>query len=274
MRSIRIAALALGCATTAMALPEPAPAANKLSFEWATATPTTSFTLGGRVKFGFKLRGSGTRDLRVEVVKPGYGKIRWWHLRDVPAGVRSAAYWKGFNLRGKPVKAGRYYFRVRHPGGRKVPLKGVRGRRSFKRFPYVFPVRGAHGYGGASARFGAPRSGHSHQGHDVFARCRTPLVAPRAGWISHRGYQGAAGHYMVLKMRRTGFEAVFMHLARRATYAQGTAVPTGHPIGYLGESGNAQGCHLHFELWRKPGWYKGGSPFDPLPLLRRWDSWS
>src|SRR5437764_8421179 len=29
-----------------------------------------------------------------------------------------------------------------------------------------FPVAGAHDYGGPGARFGAPRSGHTHQGQD------------------------------------------------------------------------------------------------------------
>jgi murein DD-endopeptidase MepM/ murein hydrolase activator NlpD len=42
----------------------------------------------------------------------------------------------------------------------------------------------------------------------------------------------------------------------------------------VGDSGNAQGCHLHFELWGAPGWYDGGDPFDPLPALQAWDSWS
>jgi hypothetical protein len=274
MRSIRVAASALACSAVVVALPEPAVAANTLNFEWATASPSRHFILGGRVKFGFKLRGAGTRTLTVEVVKPGYGKIRSWNLRSVPTGVRRAVHWKGFNLRKKPVKAGRYYFRVRHPSGEKVRLKDVRGKRSFRSFPYVFPIRGTHGYGGSSARFGAPRSGHSHQGQDVFARCGATLVAPRAGRVYFRGYQSAAGHYMVLTMQHSPFQAVFMHLARRASYAKGTRVPTGHPIGFVGESGNAQGCHLHFELWRNPGWYQGGAPFDPLPLLRRWDSWT
>ena len=274
MRSIRIAALAVACSAATVAVPKPAAAANTLNFEWATAAPSRHFVLGGRVRFGFKLRGAGTRTLTVEVVKPGYGKIRSWELSSVPAGVRTAVYWKGFNLSGKPVKAGRYFFRVRHPNGQVVRLKEVRGKRSFRSFPYVFPIRATHGYGGASARFGAPRDGHTHQGQDVFASCRAPLVAPRAGRVYYRGYQAAAGHYLVLEMQHSPFEAVFMHLAEQAPYGRGARVATGQRIGLVGESGNAQGCHLHFELWRNPGWYKGGSPFDPLSVLSRWDSWS
>ena len=40
------------------------------------------------------------------------------------------------------------------------------------------------------------------------------------------------------------------------------------------ESGAPDGCHLHLEMWSAPGWYEGGSPFDPLPSLQAWDSWS
>ena len=49
-------------------------------------------------------------------------------------------------------------------------------------------------------------------------------------------------------------------------------VRTGQPIGIVGETGDAIGCHLHFEIWAAPGWYEGGSPIDPLPYLERWDA--
>ena len=51
--------------------------------------------------------------------------------------------------------------------------------RNFSMRSSVFPVRGAYDFGGSEARFGAGRSGHSHQGQDVFAACGTPLVFPR-----------------------------------------------------------------------------------------------
>jgi murein DD-endopeptidase MepM/ murein hydrolase activator NlpD len=51
-------------------------------------------------------------------------------------------------------------------------------------------------------------------------------------------------------------------------------VHTGQMIGRVGDSGNAQGCHLHYEMWDAPGWYDGGDAFDPLRFLKLWDGWS
>ena len=58
-----------------------------------------------------------------------------------------------------------------------------------------------------------------------------------------------------------------MHLREAALVDQGDQVRTGQLIGYVGDTGRAAGCHLHFEVWTAPGWYSGGSPFDPLPNL-------
>ena len=62
-----------------------------------------------------------------------------------------------------------------------------------------------------------------------------------------------------------------MHLKAPALVEKGERVRTGQPIGYVGDTGDARGCHLHFEMWSGPGWYSGGSPFDPLPDLLSWD---
>lgn len=136
---------------------------------------------------------------------------------------------------------------------------------------HVFPVRGRHDFGGAGARFGSGRGGRSHQGHDVFARCGTPLVAARGGRVQFRGSHRAAGHYVVIDGARTGLDYAYMHLASRTPFRVGDRLRTGQRIGAVGDSGNAHGCHLHFELWSAPGWYEGGRPIDPLRALRTWD---
>jgi murein DD-endopeptidase MepM/ murein hydrolase activator NlpD len=62
-----------------------------------------------------------------------------------------------------------------------------------------------------------------------------------------------------------------MHLREAALVNEGDRVRTGEPIGCVGDTGSADGCHLHLELWGEPGWYAGGQPFDPLPSLLAWD---
>jgi murein DD-endopeptidase MepM/ murein hydrolase activator NlpD len=134
----------------------------------------------------------------------------------------------------------------------------------------VFPVRGPHDFGGAGARFGAGRSGHIHQGQDVMASCGTKLVSAMAGRVQYRAYQGAAGNYVVIDTKGSAVDLVYMHLAAPALVGAGDRVGAGQRIGEVGETGNAEGCHLHFEYW-KGDWYGGGKPVDPLAYLRAWD---
>jgi murein DD-endopeptidase MepM/ murein hydrolase activator NlpD len=145
---------------------------------------------------------------------------------------------------------------------------------SFQLYGFILPVRGPHDYGSAGARFGAPRSGHTHQGQDVLADCGTPLVAARGGRVQYAGYEGSAGNYIVIDGKATGRDFVYMHLRSPALFKEGQTVHTGQRIGDVGETGDATGCHLHFEMWSPPGWYEGGAPFDPLPYLKKWDSYS
>lgn len=128
----------------------------------------------------------------------------------------------------------------------------------------VFPVAGPHQYWDG---FGA---GRHHQGVDVGARCRTPVVAAMAGRISFRDYEGAAGNYVVIDVKGSNAELGYMHLIEPAHVRKGQFVNAGQPIGFVGETGRATGCHLHFEYWIGR-WWRGGSPVDPMPYLKRWD---
>jgi murein DD-endopeptidase MepM/ murein hydrolase activator NlpD len=135
----------------------------------------------------------------------------------------------------------------------------------------VFPVQGAHTYGEGAARFGAGRSGHSHEGQDVMADCGTPVVAARGGVVKQSTYQYAAGNYVVIDDPLTGEAQMYAHFREPAFVGRGDRVEAGEQIGIVGDTGDATACHLHFELWTAPGWYEGGSPIDPYATLKRWE---
>jgi murein DD-endopeptidase MepM/ murein hydrolase activator NlpD len=135
----------------------------------------------------------------------------------------------------------------------------------------IFPVQGAYTLGGDGARFGAPRRGHSHQGQDIIAAEGTPVVSPRAGFVTWRAYQAeGAGHYVVVRADDAR-DYVFMHLQDGSIAVEkGQGVAAGEPIGAVGATGRADGAHLHFEIWPH-GWFADGSePIDPLPDLLAW----
>jgi murein DD-endopeptidase MepM/ murein hydrolase activator NlpD len=139
----------------------------------------------------------------------------------------------------------------------------------------AFPVPGPHTFGGADSRFGAPRSGHIHQGQDVAASCGRKLSVVETGQVTVNAYQASgAGYYVVLHGGLSGTDSVYMHLQRPSWAPVGTTVYAGQQIGRVGDTGNSQGCHLHFERWSPPGWFVGGAAFDPLPELLYWDSYS
>ena len=197
------------------------------------------------------------------------GVYRRWTLDDVAPRERQSITWNG-KRDGHQVPNGEYFFRVRDDGGRKADRAHSKGDRRFGVFDHRFPVRGRHTYGDGVG------AGRGHMGQDVFARCGTKLRAARGGrvqWVDNQ--RGGAGHYLVIDGRGTRLDYVYMHLKGRAPLREGERVKTGERIGRVGRSGNATGCHLHFELWSAPGWFDGGHHLRSVTRkLRKWDSWS
>ncbi|MGI8593931.1 MAG: M23 family metallopeptidase [Solirubrobacteraceae bacterium] len=134
----------------------------------------------------------------------------------------------------------------------------------------VLPIQGSFSYGDG---FGAPRpGGRKHRGQDMAADQGTPVVSPRAGKVTTRGYQGdGAGYYLVIADAGSDLSYVFMHLeAGSLRVEEGNSVQRGERIASVGSTGSSTGPHLHFEIW-KGGWYSGGEAIDPLPYLKRWE---
>jgi hypothetical protein len=135
----------------------------------------------------------------------------------------------------------------------------------------VFPVAGVHNFGGADARFGAPRGNHTHQGQDVMSSEGTPVLAPLAGTITWTSYQaGGAGYYAV--EHTAAFDFMFAHCQSGSLAVKAEQpVSAGQAVCHLGQTGDATTPHLHFEMW-VGGWQaRAGHPIDPLPYLQAWE---
>jgi murein DD-endopeptidase MepM/ murein hydrolase activator NlpD len=229
-------------------------------------------------------RAGGPLLVRVDVVRLADGLSVFQHERVVEPGAVQTVRWSGRATGGVALDGG-YEFRVAvgdavarsrtagsSPGGAAPegapPPPGSASVGRFTLVGAVFPVRGEHGFGERSARFGG---GRGHEGQDIMAACGTPLVAARGGVVVFRARHARAGNYLVIHDPLTGQDHMYAHLRRRPLVKKGQRVETGQPIGVVGDTGSASACHLHFELWTAPGWYEGGAPVDPLPALRRWD---
>jgi murein DD-endopeptidase MepM/ murein hydrolase activator NlpD len=137
----------------------------------------------------------------------------------------------------------------------------------------VFPVVGAHNFGGPENRFGAPRDGYTHQGQDVLTAEGTPVVVPLAGTITSTSYQAGGAGYYAVEHTGVGFDFMFAHCeANSLAVSAGQVVSAGQALCKAGETGDATAPHLHFEMW-VGGWQApGGEPIDPLPYLQAWEA--
>jgi murein DD-endopeptidase MepM/ murein hydrolase activator NlpD len=286
------AANAMSKATAPIAiLPPPPPAPNPvlsivpglrsdsaLRIETGTSRTRAYVDALRAVTFSYRVTGALGTSPTVDLVRASDGvAVKSWAPEAVPSGEVQSISWDG-RLGRSSAKPGRYSFRLTAASAAGAEVRtaqaGEAERDAFDLYDNMFPIRGRHDFGGPAGRFGAGRAGHRHQGQDTFAKCGTPLVAARGGTIKFKQYHAAAGNYVVINAAGTGVDYVYMHLAEPTPFRPGDRVYTGQRIGSVGDTGDADGCHLHLELWTPPGWYDGGKPFDPLPSLQAWDGWS
>jgi murein DD-endopeptidase MepM/ murein hydrolase activator NlpD len=258
-----------------------APSAGTLSLVSAKTAPRVSFYYGVRnPSLRFEIESTQAQnDLRIDIVDVKTGEaVRSFYRNDVEPHTTVGIRWDGVTASKRPAPNGRYSFRVVSQGASRVAHRVTSSSEplslSFDFYGYAFPILGKHDYGGAGGRFGAGRSGHTHQGQDVMAACGLPLVAARGGRVQYSTWDDLGGNYIVIDGKGTPYDTAYMHLAEPSPLKEGDLVRTGQPIGIVGDTGDATACHLHFELWGAPGWYEGGSPVDPLPYLMKWDAYS
>jgi murein DD-endopeptidase MepM/ murein hydrolase activator NlpD len=238
---------------------EPTPPSVEPSIEAAVNAPRAYVDAAQPAVLTYVVHGPGPAEVAIQLVREADGVVLLnWDTPQVAPETLQRLAWDG-RIEGRVQVDGRYGFRVSGAGL-------VAAAASFELSRERFPILGRYSFGSGSASFGG---GRGHQGHDVFARCGTPLVAARGGTVKFSGYHGRAGNYLVIS-NEDGPDHAYMHLRDEPSVAEGDRVQTGQPIGYVGSTGAASACHLHFEIWSAPGWYSGGRPIDPLPALRSW----
>ena len=206
-------------------------------------------------------------DIRVDLILRGTGEVvRSVVLNNQAPFTPGEVVWDGLTDEGVAAPSGEYRARVSPLGVGSAEAGELRAEFGF--YKHKFPVRGKHSYGDG---FGA---GRGHMGQDLFAQCGAPIVAARGGRVSVKGFQGRAGYYLVIDGENTNRDYFYAHLKKKGRPKKGTRVKTGEQIGLNGATGNASGCHLHFELWSSPGWFNGGKALNATPKLRAWDTWS
>jgi hypothetical protein len=230
------------------------------------AKPKIAYFDGRRdIELDYLFEADGPADIRIDVISKGSGKtVDSIVQRNRKPFSNQTVAWDGRRANGKPPRNGKYRFRVAALGDE----RGASDSTGFAYYDHIFPLRGKHGYGDGLG------AGRGHQGQDVFAKCGTKVVAARGGKVQVNAYQSSAGYYVVIDGKKTGKDYAYMHLERRGRPKEGSRVRTGEMIGRESDTGNAQGCHLHFELWSAPGWYEGGHPVSPTGPLKKWDGWS
>jgi murein DD-endopeptidase MepM/ murein hydrolase activator NlpD len=92
---------------------------------------------------------------------------------------------------------------------------------------------------------------------DLVGKRHDPILAPVAGAVSYR-WDSVGGRSFDL----VAADGDYYYGAHLSAYGREGEVEAGDVIGYMGDSGNAQGVHLHFE------YHPGGAQnaVNPYPL--------
>jgi len=136
---------------------------------------------------------------------------------------------------------------------------------------YVFPAYGPSSF---SDTYGAPRAAVTwHHGVDIFGALGAPLLAVADGTVFSVGWNDIGGYRFWLR-DRAGNQFYYAHLSAFSPLAvNGNEVKAGDVIGFIGNTGDAQGTpyHLHFEIHPVallPLGYDG--VVNPTPYVSAW----
>ena len=124
---------------------------------------------------------------------------------------------------------------------------------------FLYPVVGGGNY----------ISQYFHYGHyaiDIAADYGTRVRAAAGGRVVFAGWKSNGGGYQVWISHGSGLYTTYNHMSA-VTVGNGQGVDRGQQVGRVGQSGNATGPHLHFEVWRGGEPWNGGTRVNPLGYL-------
>ncbi len=106
------------------------------------------------------------------------------------------------------------------------------------------------------------RWGGFHQGIDIWneRELNSPIAAALPGTVSFAGWSNSGYGRLVIIDHGNGIQTYYAHL-NRVNVKEQQRVRQGDVVGYMGNTGNSLGVHLHFELRLKE------HPINPLPYL-------
>lgn len=100
-----------------------------------------------------------------------------------------------------------------------------------------------------------------HTGVDLAIGCGKPIYASADGVVTYSGWNGGYGNYVEIKSKQLGISLGYAHQSKIVAKV-GQQVKQGQLIGYVGETGVATGCHVHFQAINGKGQF-----FNPVTLV-------
>ena len=131
-------------------------------------------------------------------------------------------------------------------------------------FALHFPLPGGScsktsGYGWRTDPMGGSGTDF-HLGNDLAAATGTPVLAAADGVVRIAGRHASYGNYLRI-LHTNGDETLYAHMQYLFIHT-GAQITAGQVVGTVGETGNATGPHLHFEILHK------GLRYDPAQALQ------
>jgi hypothetical protein len=100
-----------------------------------------------------------------------------------------------------------------------------------------------------------------HEGQDYPASTDTPIYAVADGTVTNRDWIGGYGNAVFIS-HAEGWSSRYAHMNAASALSPGQVVRRGDLVGYVGNTGNSYGPHLHIEL------RINGTAVNPIPYIQ------